>query len=227
MTGVWLSPIFKSPMADFGYDISDYVDIQPEYGTLSDFSALATRCSELDIKLILDLVPNHTSDEHDWFIKSIARDSEYENYYVWHPGFVAANGTRLPPNNWNSVFRYSAWEWNEVRQEYYLHQFAVKQPDLNYREPKVVDAVKNVVRTWLERGVHGFRIDAVPYLYEIEADEEGNYPDEPQSGTCTDWNSTCFLDHIYTQNRDETFDMAYQWRAAADAYQAQYGGITR
>jgi alpha-glucosidase len=105
MTGVWLSPIFKSPMADFGYDISDYRDIYELFGTLEDFQALLDKCNEIDLKLILDLVPNHTSDEHEWFIKSEKREPGYENYYIWHPGkFDPATGRRIPPNNWLSVF---------------------------------------------------------------------------------------------------------------------------
>lgn len=227
ITGTWLSPIFQSPMKDFGYDCSDYTKIHSEYGTLADFDALVAKCRELDIKLILDFVPNHTSDLHEWFIKSAQRDPEYDNFYIWHPGFLLANNTRIPPNNWISVFRYSAWEWSSVRQEYYLHQFVKEQPDLNYREPKVVEAMKDVLRLWLGRGVSGFRIDAVPYLFEIEADEEGNYMNEPESGECTDYNSPCFLSHIYTQNIEETFDMAFQWRAVMDAYKAEYGGVTR
>lgn len=227
ITGTWLSPIFQSPMVDFGYDCSDYEKIQPEYGTLEDFDRLVKKCRELDIKLILDFVPNHTSNLHEWFTKSEARDSYYDNFYVWHPGFLLANGTRVPPNNWVSVFRFSAWEWSDIRNEYYLHQFVKEQPDLNYREPKVVDAMKDVLRLWLGRGVSGFRIDAVPYLFEVEADEEGNYPDEPLSGECDDPDSACYTSHIYTQNLDETFDMAYQWREVVDEYAARYGGGSR
>lgn len=130
-------------MVDFGYDTSDYYQIQDEYGTVEDFEELVAKAHDRDLKIILDFVPNHSSDEHDWFKKSIQRDPEYENYYVWHPGKIDnKTGERVPPNNWLSAFRYSAWEWNDQRQEYYLHQFAIQQPDLNYREPKLVQKMK-------------------------------------------------------------------------------------
>lgn len=226
ITGTWLSPIFKSPMVDFGYDTEDYREIQPEYGTMADFEALVTRCKELDIKLILDFVPNHTSDKHDWFIRSANNETDYRDYYIWHPGKIV-NGTRVPPNNWVSVFRFSAWEWNNQRQEYYLHQFVKEQPDLNYRNPQVVQAMKDVLIYWMEKGVSGFRVDAVPYLFEVEADADGNYPDEPLSGECDDPDSQCYLKHIYTQNIDDTFDMAYEWREVLDKFTVENGTETK
>lgn len=228
VTGIWLSPIFKSPMHDAGYDISDFKDIQPEYGTLTDFDYLAESCKDHNIKLILDFVPNHTSDEHEWFIKSAARESGYEDFYIWHPGTTnVTTGAKDPPNNWLSVFRFSGWKWNEQRQEYYLHQFVTEQPDLNYRNAKVVEEMKDVLRFWLARGVSGFRIDAVPHLFEIGSDASGNYPDEPPSGLCNDPQSHCYLNHIYTQNQPETFDMVYQWRAVMDQFKVDNGGESR
>jgi alpha-glucosidase len=186
MTGVWLSPIFKSPMADFGYDISNYTDIHYEYGTLEDFEVMSKKFKELGLKLILDFVPNHTSSEHPWFKLSEKRDPYYENFYVWHPGKINnQTGKREPPSNWNSLFRFSAWQWNPNRQEYYLHQCIVEQPDLNYREPKVREAMKKVITFWLDKGIDGFRIDAIPYIFEtINAD--GSFPDEPLSKLCDD-----------------------------------------
>lgn len=218
VTATWLSPIFASPMKDSGYDISDFTAINPLFGTMTDFETLAARCTELGIKLILDFVPNHTSDEHEWFLQSAAGNATYADYYIWNAGSVLANGTRVPPSNWLSAFRYSAWEWNEQRQAYYLHQFVAGQPDLNYRNPAVVEAMKNVLRFWLAKGVSGFRIDAVPHLFEVEA-VDGVYPDEPASGDCTDDpQSFCYLSHIYTQNQPETLDMLYQWRAVLDTF---------
>lgn len=139
-----MSPIFKSPMADFGYDISDFYDIQPEYGTLADFDNLIVSAKKTGLKIILDFVPNHSSDENEWFQKSVNKEAEYKDYYIWHAGFPDPQNAsgRLPPNNWISVFHGSAWTYNEKRQEFYLHQFAVKQPDLNYRNPKVVSQMK-------------------------------------------------------------------------------------
>lgn len=227
MTGVWLSPIFKSPMADFGYDISNYTDIHYEYGTLEDFDNLVKRCKALNVKLILDFVPNHTSDEHLWFKKSELSDPYYKDFYVWHPGKTNADtGEREPPSNWNSLFRYSAWQWSDIRQEYYLHQCIIKQPDLNYRNPDVVKEMKNVLTFWLNRGIAGFRIDAAPYLFE-EINDDGSYPDEPKSGLCDDVEGTCYLDHIYTKDHPGTYDMVYQWRELLDDYTKAHGGDTR
>lgn len=220
---VWLSPIFKSPMADFGYDISDFKDIHEEFGTIADLEELAAECKTHNLKLILDFVPNHSSDEHEFFKKSEAKDPDYIDYYLWHPGKVLSNGTRVPPSNWVSVFRGSAWKWSETRKEYYLHQFVDKQPDLNYRSQRVVDDMKEVLRFWLGKGVSGFRIDAVPYLFESDL-INGDYPDEPLSGVTDDPGNPDYVEHIYTQNHNLTFDMMFQWRAVLDEYKATNGG---
>uniref|UniRef100_A0A3F2YX63 alpha-glucosidase n=1 Tax=Anopheles farauti TaxID=69004 RepID=A0A3F2YX63_9DIPT len=219
---IWLSPIFKSPMADFGYDISDFRDIHSEFGTIADLEALANTCKTEGLKLILDFVPNHSSDESEWFTKSVTKDATYGDYYVWHPGKTLANGTRVPPSNWVSVFRGSAWEWNDVRKEYYLHQFLVKQPDLNYRNPVLVQEMKDVLTYWLDKGVDGFRVDAVPYLFESTVVNEA-YPDEEKSGETDDPDNPAYLVHTHTQNLDETFDMMYQWRKVVDDYKAEHG----
>lgn len=124
-------------MIDFGYDISNFRAIQKEYGTMEDFERLMHEAEKLKLKIFLDFVPNHTSDQHEWFKKSMNREKGYEDYYIWHPGYVI-NGKRVPPSNWLSVFRGSAWTWNETRQEYYLHQFVYQQPDLNFRCAAVV-----------------------------------------------------------------------------------------
>lgn len=168
INATWLSPIFKSPMADFGYDISSFFEIQPEYGTMDDFRALVKRAKELGIKIILDFVPNHSSDENEWFVRSENSDPMYKDFYVWHDGYLDPNNAsnRLPPSNWLSSFFYSAWQWSDKRQQFYLHQFHRKQPDLNYRNPLVVEIMNEVLRFWLEQGVDGFRIDAVPTCYD-------------------------------------------------------------
>jgi alpha-glucosidase len=225
----WLSPIFKSPMADFGYDISDFYDIQPEYGTMEDFERLVASAEAWGIKVILDFVPNHSSDESELFQKSVQREEGYEDFYMWHPGITNSSDPSkpLPPNNWLSVFRYSGWQWNDVRKEFYYHAFVAKQPDLNYRNPKVVEEMKNVLRFWLDKGVAGFRIDAVPNLFEVDKDASGNYPDEPKSNNTGDPDDPAYLTHIYTQDQPETIDMVYQWRAVMDEYQQQHGGDAR
>lgn len=209
-------------MKDFGYDISDYTTIHEEFGTLEDFTRLASRCKELNIKLILDFVPNHSSNEHEWFKQSEASNPTYKDYYIWNEGKVLANGTRVPPNNWLSIFRGSAWTWSDTRKAYYYHQFLAEQPDLNYRNPALVESMKSILRLWLDRGVQGFRIDAVPYLFEVESNL-----DEPLSGNCNDPEDHCYLKHIYTSDVDETFQMIYQWRALTDQYKTDHGGDTR
>ncbi|XP_064552128.1 maltase A3 [Drosophila montana] len=225
VTAAWLSPIFKSPMVDFGYDISDFFDIQPEYGTLEDFRALIKKANELDLKIILDFVPNHSSDENEWFKKSVKRDKGYENYYVWHDGKInAETGEREPPTNWLQYFRGSAWQWVEERQQYYLHQFAVQQPDLNYRNPDVVAQMKRVLRYWLNEGVAGFRCDALPPLFEVRPDEQGQFPDEVVSGATEDTEDRDYLTTTYIENQPETIDMVYQWREVLDDYQRIHGG---
>ncbi|XP_034475196.1 maltase 1 [Drosophila innubila] len=222
ITSVWLSPIFQSPMVDFGYDISDYRAIQPEYGTLKDFDELIAKAKRLGIKIILDFVPNHSSDQHEWFIKSVAKEPGYENFYVWEDGTLLENGTRVPPNNWISVFSGSAWEWNEQRQQFYLHQFTKGQPDLNYRNPKVLQAMDDILIYWLNRGVAGFRIDAVIYVF-----EDKDLRDEPLSGTTSDPNSVDYLQHIYTRNQAECYPLIQHWRQLLDNYSAMNSGPVR
>lgn len=226
VTATWLSPIFTSPMADFGYDIANFTEIDSIFGTMSDFDALLTEANNVGVKIILDFVPNHSSDECEWFKKSAARDPEFKDFYVWHPGKVE-NGVRQPPTNWVSVFRGSAWKWNEQRQEYYLHQFVDKQPDLNYRNPKVKNYMNEVLRFWLKRGVSGFRVDAVPHVFEIAADGNGNFPNEPRNNWVTDPDDYGYLDHIYTTNQPETIDLVYEWRKVLDGFRAENGGEER
>ena len=158
---VWLSPIFPSPMADFGYDISDYTGIDPLFGTMEDFDALVSAAHDRGLKLILDLVPNHTSDQHPWFIESRAsRDNPKRDWYIWRD--PAADGG--PPNNWLSEFGGSAWEFDAETGQYYYHAFLSQQPDLNWRNPAVREAIYDVMRFWLRRGVDGFRVDVIWHL---------------------------------------------------------------
>ncbi|KAH8321579.1 hypothetical protein KR074_009614 [Drosophila pseudoananassae] len=226
ITATWLSPIFTSPMADFGYDVADLKDIDPIFGTMEDFEKLVARAKELDIKIILDFVPNHTSDECDWFIRSAAGEEEYKDFYVWHTGKVV-NGIRQPPTNWISVFRGDMWTWNEQRQAYYLHQFHAKQPDLNYRNPQVVEAMKDVLRFWLRKGAYGFRIDAVPHVFEVSADADGNWPDEPRNEDVDDPEDYTYLQHIYTTDQPETIELVYAFRDVIEEMDLELGGDDR
>ena len=157
---IWFSPIYPSPGADCGYDIADYTDIAPEFGGIEAFRQVLDGLHQRGMKLIMDLVVNHTSDEHEWFQKSRQRIDPYTDYYIWRP----ARPDGKLPNNWDSNFEGKAWTYDEVRGEYYLHLFAVKQPDLNMDNPLVREEVKNILRFWLDMGVDGFREDVITYI---------------------------------------------------------------
>jgi alpha-glucosidase len=167
VNALWLSPFYPSPMADFGYDVADYCDVDPIFGTLTDMDDLLKAAHKRNIKIIIDLVPNHTSDEHEWFRQSRqSREDPYSDWYIWHdPKGQDKNGQLLPPNNWVNVFSgESAWQWEPARQQFYLHSFHEGQPDLNWSNPKVREAIKDAMRFWLDKGVDGFRVDAVPFM---------------------------------------------------------------
>jgi len=162
---IWLSPIFPSPMDDMGYDVSNYVDIDPLFGSLEDFDSLVRRAHDLGLKVIIDQVLSHTSDRHPWFMESkTSRDNAKADWYVWADPLPDGS----PPNNWPSVFGGRAWEWNATRRQYYLHNFLISQPDLNFHNVKVQDAVLDVMRFWLDRGVDGFRFDTVNFYFHDE-----------------------------------------------------------
>jgi len=155
---VWISPIYPSPLADYGYDVSDHKAVNPVFGTMEDFDRLLAACHERGIKLLLDFVPNHTSDQHPWFLESrSSRDNPKRNWYLWKD--QAREGGA--PNNWLSVFGGRAWEWDESTRQYYCHSFLKEQPDLNWRNPEVQEAMLDVMRFWLGKGVDGFRVDAL------------------------------------------------------------------
>ena len=172
---LWLCPIYKSPNDDNGYDISDYRDIMDEFGTLADFDELLEKAHEHHLKIMLDLVVNHTSDEHKWFIESrSSKDNPYRDYYIWQEG---KNGN--PPNNWDSNFSGSAWKYDSRTDMYYLHLFSEKQPDLNWRNTKVRAEVYDLMKWWLDKGIDGFRMDVINMISKVEG-----YPDgEPIPGS--------------------------------------------
>jgi len=164
---IWFSPLYKSPQKDYGYDIADYRNIQPEYGTLEDFKAVLDGAHERGMRVIMDLVVNHTSDQHEWFLESKkGEDNPYHDYYYWRKG-KGKKGKRYP-NNWMSTFAGRAWEYNEDLDKYYLHLFAVEQPDLNMDNPKVREEVKDIMRYWLDMGVDGFREDVITFISKRE-----------------------------------------------------------
>lgn len=160
---IWFSPLYKSPQKDYGYDISDYYSIAPEYGTMDDFKKLIAECKKRNIRIIMDLVINHTSDQHEWFLKSLEGDKKYHDYYFWRKG----KGKR-PPNNWMSSFPGDAWKYRKETGEYYLHLFAVEQPDLNHDNPEVREEVKKIMNFYLDLGVDGFREDVIVYISKKE-----------------------------------------------------------
>lgn len=167
---IWLSPVYQSPNDDNGYDISDYQSIMDEFGTMQDFEELLQEIHKRDMKLMMDLVVNHTSDEHEWFrLAKQSKDSPYRDYYYWKPG---KNGAE--PNNWESVFSGSAWEFDEDSNEYYLHIFSKKQPDLNWENPKVRSEVYDTMKFWLEKGIDGFRMDVINFISKVPS-----LPDAP------------------------------------------------
>lgn len=159
---IWLSPVYKSPNQDMGYDVSDYLDINPEYGTLQDMDTLIAEAKKRGIRIIMDLVVNHTSDEHQWFIESKKPNSPYRDYYYWKEG---RKNNKKSPNNWQSMFAESAWKFDREVGLWYLHLYGDKQVDLNFHNPKVIDEVKKILRFWLDRGIYGFRCDVINQIY--------------------------------------------------------------
>ena len=163
VNAIWITPCFPSPQVDFGYDVSNYEDIDPMYGTLADFDHLMAEAKQRNIRVILDFVVNHTSDQHPWFLDSkSSRTSAHRDWYIWQDG----KGPGQPPNNWQSTFGLSAWQWDPTTKQYYYHYFYPQQPDLNWRNPAVEKAMFDVTRFWYKRGVAGFRLDAVDTLFE-------------------------------------------------------------
>ncbi|MGC1450595.1 MAG: alpha-glucosidase [Candidatus Sulfotelmatobacter sp.] len=165
---IWLTPCYPSPQVDFGYDISDYEAIDPKYGTMADFDHLIAEANKRHIRVLMDMVMNHTSDKHKWFLESrSSRDNPYRDWYMWHDGKgQTATDKGQVPNNWQSDFGHSAWEWDEKTRQYYYHKFYIQQPDLNWNNPKVHQAFKDIIAFWLKKGVAGFRFDAITTLFE-------------------------------------------------------------
>ncbi|XP_057656393.1 maltase A1-like [Diorhabda carinulata] len=213
VSATWLSPIFDSPQVDQGYDIRNYYEIDKDYGTMEDFKSLLEAAKELGIKIILDFVPNHTSDQHDWFLLSANRTKGYEDFYIWRDG--KDGDPHSPPNNWLSEFKGSAWKWHEGRQQYYFHDFSEQQPDLNYRNPMVLEEMKKVILFWLDMGVSGFRMDAVPFLV-----EDATFSDAPlaRGYTACDIDPICLNRENILKDLDETYNIIYSFRALVDDY---------
>ncbi|XP_024941638.1 maltase 1 isoform X2 [Cephus cinctus] len=201
-------------MVDAGYDISDFKEIYDKFGTMEDFVELTRRAKELGLKVLLDLVPNHTSDKHVWFQKSLTNDKQYRDYYIWRDGKKVDGEIEKPPNNWLSVFGGPGWTYHNDSEQWYFHQFAPEQPDLNYTNPNVVKEMRDVVEFWLDKGVDGFRVDAVPHIF-----ESNHFEDEPLSNIpgVTE-NEYDYLEHIYTKDDIRTYHLIQSFRNFLDEY---------
>ncbi len=218
--GIWISPFFKSPMKDFGYDISDYRDVDPIFGTLKDFDVLLAQAHKRDLKIIIDLVLSHTSDEHPWF-----SDPDKKDWYVWADAKLDKNGNKQPPNNWVSVFGGSAWEWHDGHQQYYLHNFLKEQPDLNYHNQDVQDEMIDIARFWFDRGVDGLRLDVVNFYFH---DQE--LRDNPEKNAESDNYATQFeadvpysrQHHIHDKSQPENLTFVRTLRKLADSYDGRF-----
>lgn len=222
--GIWISPFFTSPMKDFGYDVSNYRDIDPIFGTLSDFDLLLNEAHKRKLKIIIDLVLSHTSDQHPWFIQS--RKNKYNpfaDWYVWADGKSDEHGNLTPPNNWVSVFGGGAWEFDETRKQYYFHNFLKEQPDLNYHNPHVQAEILDIARFWLERGVDGFRLDTVNFYFHDEL-----LRDNPPRTHGVEYATQLEADvpysrqqHIYDKSRPENIEFIKKLRALVDQYEGR------
>ncbi len=213
---IWLSPIFPSPMADFGYDVADYCGIEPMFGDLASFDRLLAGVHARGLKLLLDFVPNHSSDQHPWFVQSRAsRNNPKRDWYVWRDAAVDGG----PPNNWISDFGGSSWEWDAATGQYYLHAFLKEQPDLNWRNPGLRAAMMEVLRFWLDRGVDGFRIDVLWHIIKAEG-----LPDNPVNPRWTpDQTERDRLIQLYSTDQPEAHDIAAEFRRLADSYSTATG----
>jgi alpha-glucosidase len=208
---IWLSPIFPSPMHDFGYDVSDYRGIHPLFGTMDDFDRLLAETHRRGMRLLLDLVPNHTSDEHPWFIESrSSRDNPKRDWYIWRD--PATDGG--PPNNWLSHFGGPAWTFDKETGQYYMHQFVRQQPELNFRHPQVITEILDVMRFWLDKGVDGFRVDVISKMM-----KDAEFRDEPPDPAWDGVRPFLSLQHIYTSNLPEVHNLIHQMRNVLDEYQ--------
>jgi alpha-glucosidase len=217
VNAIWITPCFPSPQVDFGYDVSDYESIDPMYGTLADFDRLVAEGKTRGIKVILDFVPNHTSDQHKWFLESkSSRSSPKRDWYIWRDG----KGPNQPPNNWTSTFGGSAWKYDPATGQYYYHYFYAEQPDLNWRNPEVKNAMLDSMRFWYKRGVAGFRLDAVDTLYE-DPDLKDN-PPLPGNDKFGFPNTH----EIYNKKLPEVHDVMREMRKVADEYDAVLIGET-
>ncbi len=216
---IWISPFFTSPMKDFGYDVSNYRDVDPMFGTLADFDAVIAKAHALGVKVLIDLVLSHSSDQHPWFVVSRAsRDNPKSDWYVWAD--PKEDGT--PPNNWLSIFGGPAWQWDARREQYYMHNFLTSQPDLNFHNPAVRDALLDVARFWLDRNVDGFRLDTINFYF-ADAELRDNPPlpaEKRNASIAPSVNPYNHQEHLYSKNQPENLEFLRSFRALLDEYPA-------
>ena len=206
---IWITPMYPSPGVDYGYDISDYTAIDPEYGTMADFDHMVAEAKKRGIRVVMDYVINHTSDQHPWFIESrSSKDNPKRDWYIWRDG----KGPGVPPNNWQSWFGHSAWTFDAKTGQYYYHYFYTQQPDLNWRNPQVHKAMEDVLEFWMRHGVSGFRIDAVSRLF-----EDPNLHDDPYLPGYNVYGDRN-IEHKYTDNYPEVNDVLKEVRKVVDKY---------
>ena len=220
---IWISPFYPSPMKDFGYDVADYVDIDPVFGDLETFDKLLQHAHQRQLRLIIDLVINHSSDQHSWFLESrVSKDNPKRDWYVW----VDPKPDGSPPNNWLSVFGGSAWEWDETTKQYYLHSFLKEQPDLNYRNPEVWKAMEGVVRFWLDRGVDGFRIDVAHYIMkdpELRDNPIVSTPKQRGHRPLYEYDTQV---HLYDKGHADLHQVYREFRRVVDSYNGEWPRVS-
>ncbi len=217
---IWLTPIYPSPQVDFGYDISDYEAIDPKYGTMADFDRLIAEANKRHIRVLMDMVMNHSSDKHKWFLQSrSSRTNPYRDWYVWHDGEGQTDTDKgQPPNNWQSDFGHSAWEWDEKTRQYYYHKFYAQQPDLNWNNPKVHQAFKDIIAFWLKKGVAGFRFDAITTLFEDPQRRDDDVMLDKDGKSFLNNYGDVALNDTRTNNLPEVHAVMAEMRAAADKF---------
>lgn len=216
---IWISPFFTSPMKDFGYDVSDYCDVDPIFGTLAHFDQVVDTAHRLGLKTMIDLVLSHTSEAHPWFTESRAsQDNAKSDWYVW----ADAKPDGTAPNNWLSVFGGSAWQWDARREQYFLHNFLSSQPDLNFHNPEVQDALLEVTRFWLDRGVDGFRLDTINFYYADKQlrDNPALPASQRNANIAPSVNPYNYQEHIYSKNQNENLEFLARFRSLLDEYPA-------
>ncbi|WP_319529328.1 alpha-glucosidase [uncultured Cohaesibacter sp.] len=216
---IWISPFFTSPMDDFGYDVSDYCNVDPMFGSLADFEKLVSAAHYLGLKVMIDLVLSHTSDRHPWFVESRKDQTNHKSdWYVW----ADAKPDGTVPNNWLSIFGGSSWQWDSRRKQYYLHNFLKSQPDLNFHNPDVQDALLDATRFWLDKGVDGFRLDTINFYFHSESlkDNPALPPEKQSYNTAPSVNPYTYQSHLYDKSQPENLDFLRRFRALLDEYPA-------